>query len=71
LGGLAVPTLVVHGTLDPLHPLEHGVALAAEIPGARLLRLPGVGHELPHRCWDTVIPALVHHTAPTTHREDR
>jgi pimeloyl-ACP methyl ester carboxylesterase len=62
LGGLTVPTLVLHGTHDPLFPLEHGVALAAEVPNARLLRLPGVGHELPHRCWDTVIPAISAHT---------
>ena len=62
LPGLTVPTLVLHGTHDPLFTLEHGAALAAEIPGARLLPLPGVGHELPHRCWDTVIPAITDHT---------
>jgi pimeloyl-ACP methyl ester carboxylesterase len=58
LRGMDIPTLVVHGTEDPLFAIEHGVALAAEIPGARLLRLPGIGHELPHRCWDTVLPAI-------------
>jgi pimeloyl-ACP methyl ester carboxylesterase len=63
LSTLDVPTLVVHGTHDPLFPLEHGLALATEIPGARLLRLPGTGHELPLRAWDTVIPAIAHHTA--------
>jgi pimeloyl-ACP methyl ester carboxylesterase len=68
LGGLIVPTLVVHGDRDPLFPIEHGVALATEIPNARLLRLPGVGHELPHRSWDTVIPAIAHHTTPANER---
>jgi pimeloyl-ACP methyl ester carboxylesterase len=62
LPGLTMPTLVLHGTHDPLFPLEHGAALAAEIPDARLLPLPGVGHELPHRCWDTAIPAITQHT---------
>ena len=68
LSGLTVPTLVVHGDRDPLFPIEHGVALATEIPNARLLRLPGIGHELPHRCWDTVLPAIVDLTTPTTER---
>jgi pimeloyl-ACP methyl ester carboxylesterase len=62
LADLNMPTLVVHGTHDPLFPLEHGLALAAEIPGAALLRLLGIGHELPYRSWDTVIPAITHHT---------
>src|SRR5215216_4237605 len=42
---LAVPTLVIHGTDDPLLPYEHGVALAREIPGARLVSLEHTGHE--------------------------
>ncbi|GAB3883934.1 hypothetical protein GCM10029964_044140 [Kibdelosporangium lantanae] len=62
LADLDVPTLVVHGTHDPLFALEHGLALATEIPGAELLRLPGIGHELPARAWDTVVPAITHHT---------
>lgn len=40
LGTLNMPTLVLHGTRDPLFTIEHGIALAAEIPGARLLPLP-------------------------------
>nr|WP_225953739.1 alpha/beta hydrolase [Kibdelosporangium phytohabitans] len=67
LAGLTMPALVVHGTHDPLFPLEHGLALAAEIPDATLLRLLGIGHELPQRSWDTVIPAVIHHTS----RKDR
>lgn len=60
LGEITVPTLVIHGTDDPLFPLGHGEALAAEIPGARLLPLEGVGHaELPRATWDVVIPAIV------------
>jgi pimeloyl-ACP methyl ester carboxylesterase len=39
LSSIAVPTLVIHGTEDPMFPLEHGEALAREIAGARLLML--------------------------------
>jgi len=59
LGGLDVPTLVVHGTEDPLFPLGHGEALAREIPGAELLILEGAGHELARRDWDVVVPAIL------------
>ena len=55
LGDLAAPTLVIHGTDDPLFPLAHGEALADEIPGARLLVLDGVGHEHPRRAWDRIV----------------
>jgi pimeloyl-ACP methyl ester carboxylesterase len=70
LGDLDIPTLVMHGTLDPLFTIDHGVALATEIPGATLLRLPGIGHELPQRSWDTVIPAIAGHTTRPPNRED-
>jgi pimeloyl-ACP methyl ester carboxylesterase len=63
LGDLSVPTLVIHGTEDPLFPLAHGQALARLIPGAELLILDRTGHELPRSTWDTVIPALLAHTA--------
>lgn len=63
LSQLQLPTLVIHGNDDPILPLDHGQALAHEIPNARLLTLQGVGHELPHQVWDTVIPAILQHTA--------
>ncbi|HEX5501687.1 MAG TPA: alpha/beta fold hydrolase [Thermomicrobiales bacterium] len=44
LGEIAAPTLVIHGDRDPLIPYRQGENLAAAIPGARLLTLPGVGH---------------------------
>jgi pimeloyl-ACP methyl ester carboxylesterase len=59
---LAVPTLVVHGTDDPVLPYGNGLALANEIPGARLLTLDRTGHELPERTWDVLVPALLEHT---------
>lgn len=64
LRSLAVPTLVFHGTEDPLFPLPHGEALAAEIPGASLVPLEGVGHEHPPRpLWPRSVSALLAHTA--------
>jgi len=44
LSKIAAPTLVIHGTADPLRPLPHGLALAAQIPRARLETIPGMGH---------------------------
>lgn len=64
LGTITAPTLVVHGADDPLFPLAHAEASAREIPGARLLVLDGVGHEYPPRqTWDTLVPAILEHTA--------
>ncbi|HEY7618289.1 MAG TPA: alpha/beta fold hydrolase, partial [Solirubrobacteraceae bacterium] len=61
---VAVPTLILHGTDDPLFPLGHAEALAAEIPGADLVALPGVGHQLPPaETWDRVVPLVLAHTS--------
>jgi pimeloyl-ACP methyl ester carboxylesterase len=60
-----IPTLVVHGTDDPLLPFPHGEALAAEVPNARLLPVPGMGHQNPPpETWGLVVPAIREHTAP-------
>jgi pimeloyl-ACP methyl ester carboxylesterase len=65
LSSIAVPTLVIHGTADPMFPLEHGQALAEEIPGARLLTLDGAGHGVERADWETIVRATVEHTART------
>jgi len=62
LSSIAVPTLVVHGTADPLFPFPHGEALAAEIPGARLLALDGAGHGVERADWDALVRAILDHT---------
>jgi pimeloyl-ACP methyl ester carboxylesterase len=62
LSSIAVPTLVVHGTADPLFPFPHGEALAAEIPGARLLALDGAGHGVERADWDALAQAILEHT---------
>ncbi|MCE4942053.1 alpha/beta fold hydrolase [Streptomyces albulus] len=51
---IAVPTLVLHGLDDPLVKPSAGRAVAARIPGARFVPLPGVGHDLPEPVWDDV-----------------
>jgi pimeloyl-ACP methyl ester carboxylesterase len=57
--GITAPTVVLHGTADPLFPPAHGAALAAAIPGARHVALPGMGHEIPPEpLWDTVIAEI-------------
>lgn len=66
MSAITAPTLVMHGTADPLFPLEHGRALARAIPGARFVALEWVGHELPPRpVWPVVIGEIVRHTEPT------
>jgi pimeloyl-ACP methyl ester carboxylesterase len=62
LSSIAVPTLVIHGTADPMFPLGHGQALAAEIPGARLLTLNGAGHGVDRADWETIVRAIIEHT---------
>lgn len=62
LSSITVPTLVIHGTADPMFPVEHGQALAREIPGARLLRLDGAGHGIDPADRDTIAAAIIQHT---------
>ena len=57
---ITAPTLVVHGDRDPLFPLPHGEALAGAIPDARLLVVPGMGHQVPPPAtWPDVVAALL------------
>ena len=64
LSSIAAPTLIIHGTADPMFPIEHGEALAQEIPGARLLPLEGAGHGVDRADWETIAGAILAHTAP-------
>ena len=64
LGTVDLPTLIMHGTVDPIVSMAHPAALAREIPAARLVPLPGVGHEFPPRAvWEVVIEEILRHTA--------
>lgn len=61
---IKAPLLVIHGTSDPIFPVEHGAALADAIAGARLVRIEGGGHELHPQDWDTIAAAIIAHTKP-------
>jgi pimeloyl-ACP methyl ester carboxylesterase len=58
LHSLGVPALVIHGDADILVPVENGRRVAAAIPGARLLEIPGMGHDVPKRVWPQVVDEI-------------
>lgn len=59
LSRLSVPTVVIHGSVDPLVPIAAGKALAAAIPGSRFVEVAGMGHSLPPSAWPTLLDALI------------
>lgn len=63
LATVEAPTLVVHGTEDPLMSVEGGRDTAKAIPGAQLMLIEGMGHDLPHGGpWHRIIEAIAAHT---------
>jgi pimeloyl-ACP methyl ester carboxylesterase len=62
LSSIEAPTLVIHGTADPMFPPEHGLALVDAIPGAELLVLEGAGHGVVRADWETIARAILRHT---------
>ncbi len=58
LGGLRLPATVIHGTADRLVPLRGGRATAAAIPGARMVEVPGIAHDLPRVAWPAIADEL-------------
>jgi pimeloyl-ACP methyl ester carboxylesterase len=58
LNRITAPTLVVHGTEDPLIPEAHAAVYAQQIPNATYLSLDGVGHEMPEGISPTVLDAI-------------
>jgi pimeloyl-ACP methyl ester carboxylesterase len=61
LAKVKAPTLVIHGTVDPLVRPEGGKDTAASIPGAKLLMVEGMGHALPIPMWPQIIDAIDKH----------
>jgi pimeloyl-ACP methyl ester carboxylesterase len=59
---ITAPTLVIHGTADKLVAPSGGRATARAIPGARLLMIQGMGHDLPRGAWPQLIGAIVENT---------
>jgi pimeloyl-ACP methyl ester carboxylesterase len=58
LRAVKTPTLVIHGTVDPLVRPEAGKDTAASIPDAKLLMIAGMGHALPITMWPQIIDAI-------------
>ena len=55
------PTLIIHGSEDPLIPVDHGIYLQQNIPNAKKLILEGVGHEIPDQALSEIIPVMLNH----------
>ncbi len=62
---ITAPTLVIHGTKDKLVPPSGGRATARAIPGARLLTIEGMGHDLPRDAWPRILDAIEENAART------
>jgi len=66
LARVQAPTLVLHGTVDPLIDVSGGRATAAAIPGARLQLLEGMGHDVPAAFHPELDASLLEHLARTS-----
>jgi pimeloyl-ACP methyl ester carboxylesterase len=64
---IAAPTLVIHGSKDPMVSRSGGVATARAIPGARMVTVQGMGHDLPEAAW----PQLLEEISEHAHAADR
>ncbi|MFC1868938.1 alpha/beta fold hydrolase [Thermodesulfobacteriota bacterium] len=67
LASITSPTLVIHGSEDPLLPVEHGKDTAEAIPNAEMLIIDGMGHCLPKVTWPQIVDAIANHTRKAAH----
>ena len=58
---IAAPTLVIHGSKDPMVRRSGGVATARAIPRARMVTIQGMGHDLPQAAWPQLLDAIADH----------
>jgi len=65
---ISAPTLVIHGTADPLVAPSGGRATARAIPGAKLMMIDGMGHDLPRAAWPQLIDGIAAHALRTDGR---
>ena len=61
LHNVKAPTLVIHGTADPLVDPKAGQDTAISVPGAKLMMIEGMGHALPMPMWPEIIDAIDKH----------
>jgi pimeloyl-ACP methyl ester carboxylesterase len=66
LRNLDVPTVVIHGEADPLLPVRAGAATARAIPGAEMIAIPGMGHDMPRELWPTFVDAIARNAERAT-----
>ena len=59
---LQPPLVIIHGTSDPIFPIEHGREFAKIVRQAKLVEIEGGGHELHPEDWNTMLDAVVEHT---------
>jgi pimeloyl-ACP methyl ester carboxylesterase len=62
LAAVTAPTLVIHGTADPLVPVEGGRDTTKSIPGARIVEIEGLGHGIPPALWERLADLVAEHT---------
>ncbi len=55
---LTLPTAVIHGIQDPLVPVAGGRDTAENVPGAELIEIDGMGHNIPPELFDTIIDGI-------------
>jgi|SRR5579884_1855307 len=60
---VTAPTLVIHGSADRMVNVSGGRATARAIPGARLMIVDGMGHDLPDGAWGKLVDAIAGHAA--------
>jgi pimeloyl-ACP methyl ester carboxylesterase len=69
LAGVRVPTVVIHGLEDPLIPPRAGRATGRAIPGAELVEIEGMGHDLPRELWPRIVDHVARNAEQATVRE--
>jgi pimeloyl-ACP methyl ester carboxylesterase len=62
IASIKAPTLIIHGDEDSLMSVEGGKEMAQLIPGAKLLIINGMGHDMPKEAWPKIIDAIYNHT---------
>jgi pimeloyl-ACP methyl ester carboxylesterase len=63
LARVRVPTVVIHGKEDPLIPVRAGRATARAIPGAELVEIEGMGHDVPPELWPRIVETVARNAA--------
>jgi len=63
LAQMTIPTLVIHGNDDTLITPSGGIRTAEVIPGARLLLVDDMGHDMPRPLWPTLVDEVVGHVS--------